>query len=93
MKEFTLLITILFNFPSGEHQEIQIERKQMSEIDCVEEIENNNDISINFLGNTIDLFFECTPTDEEDFYKYEYDYRMDEKTLQDILLKRGGIDI
>ena len=93
MKEFTLLITILFNFPSGEHQEIQIERKQMSEIDCVEEIENNNDISINFLGNTIDLFFECTPTDEEDFYKYEYDYRMDEKTLQDILLKRGGTDI
>ena len=93
MKEFTLLITILFNFPNGERQEIQIERKQMSEIDCVEEIENNNDISINFLGNTIDLFFECTPTDEEDFYKYEYDYRMDEKTLQDILLKRGGIDI
>ena len=93
MKEFTLLITILFNFPNGEHQEIQIERKQMSEVDCVEEIENNNDISINFLGNTIDLFFECTPTIEEDFYKYEYDYRMDEKTLQDILLKRGGTDI
>ena len=65
----------------------------MSEVDCVEEVENNNDISINFLGNTIDLFFECTPTIEEDFYKYEYDYRMDEKTLQDILLKRGGTDI
>ena len=94
MKEFTLLITILFNFPSGEHQEIQIERKQMSEIDCVEEIENNNDISINFLGNTIDLFFECTSTvDDEDIYKYEYDYKIDEKTLQDILLKRGGTDI
>ena len=93
MKEFTLLITILFNFPNGEHQEIQIERKQMSEVDCVEEVENNNDISINFLGNTIDLFFECTPTIEEDFYKYEYDYRMVEKTLQDILLKRGGTDI
>ena len=31
MKEFTLLITILFNFPNGEHQEIQIERKQMSD--------------------------------------------------------------
>ena len=40
MKEFTLLITILFNFPNGEHQEIQIERKQMSEVDCVEEVEN-----------------------------------------------------
>ena len=93
MKEFTLLITILFNFPNGEHQEIQIERKQMSEVDCVEEVENNNDISINFLGNTIDLFFECAPTIEEDFYKYEYDYRMDEKTLQDILLKRDGTDI
>tara|TARA_B100001287_G_scaffold120430_1_gene101469 strand:+ start:28 stop:309 length:282 start_codon:yes stop_codon:yes gene_type:complete len=93
MKEFTLLITVLFNFPNGEHQEIQIEKKQMSEVDCVEEIEKNNDISINFLGNTIDLFFECAPTIEEDFYKYEYDYRMDEKTLQDILLKRGGTDI
>ena len=34
MKEFTLLITILFNFPNGEHQEIQVERKQMSEADC-----------------------------------------------------------
>ena len=93
MKEFTLLITILFNFPNGEHQEVQIERKQMSEVDCVEEIEKNNDISINFLGNTIDLFFGCAPTIEEDFYKYEYDYRMDEKTLQDILLKRDGTDI
>ena len=94
MKEFTLLITILFNFPNGEHREIKVERKQMNEIDCVQEVEKNNDISINFLGNTIDLFFECTSTiDDEDIYKYEYDYRMDEKTLQDILLKRGGTDI
>ena len=61
MKEFTLLITILFNFPNGEHQEIKVERKQMNEIDCVQEVEKNNDISINFLGNTIDLFFECAP--------------------------------
>ena len=61
MKEFTLLITILFNFPNGEHQEIKVERKQMNEIDCVQEVEKNNDISINFLGNTIDLFFECIP--------------------------------
>jgi hypothetical protein len=76
MKEFTLLITILFNFPN-----------------CYTELEKQDDIAINFLGNTIDLFFECTPTIEEDFYKYEYDYRMDEKTLQDILLKRGGTDI
>jgi len=93
MKEFTLLITILFNFPNGEHQEVQIERKQMSEVDCYTELQKQDDIAINFLGNTIDLFFECTSTIEEDFYKYEYDYRMDEKTLQDILLKRGGTDI
>ena len=39
MKEFTLLITILFNFPNGEHQEIKVERKQMNEIDCVQEVE------------------------------------------------------
>ena len=94
MKEFTLLITILFNFPNGEHQEIQIERKQMSEFDCHTELEKQNDITINFLGNTIDLFFECTSTiDDEDIYKHEYDYKIDEKTLQDILLKRGGTDI
>ena len=59
-----------------------------------EDSEKQNDITINFLGNTIDLFFECTYTiDDEDIYKYEYDYKIDEKTLQDILLKRGGTDI
>ena len=87
MKEFTLLITILFNFPNGEHQEIQVERKQMSEVDCHIELEKQDDVSINFFGNTIDLFFECTPS-LEDTYKYEYDYRIDEETLQDILLRR-----
>jgi len=68
MKEFTLLITILFNFPNGEHQEIQVERKQMSEVDCHIELEKQDDVSINFFGNTIDLFFECTPS-LEDTYK------------------------
>jgi|TARA_B100000902_G_scaffold223014_1_gene211859 Mg2+ and Co2+ transporter CorA len=93
MKEFTLLITILFNFPNGEHQEIQVERKQMSEVDCRAELEKQDDVAINLFGNTIDLFFECTPSIEDDTYKYEYDYRMDEKTLQDILIKKGGANI
>ena len=56
----------------------------MSEVDCVEEVENNNDISINFLGNTIDLFFECTPTIEEDFYKYIQDTKN---------IKNNGLDL
>ena len=67
MKEFTLLITILFNFPNGEHQEIQVERKQMSEVDCHIELEKQDDVSINFFGNTIDLFFECTPSLEDTY--------------------------
>jgi hypothetical protein len=66
----------------------------MSEIDCRTELEKQDDVTINFLGNNIDLFFECTSTvDNEDTYKYEYDYRMDEKTLQDILIKKGGANI
>ena len=46
MKEFTLLITILFNFPNGEHQEVQIERKQMSEVDCYTELQKQDDLSL-----------------------------------------------
>ena len=61
MKEFTLLITILFNFPNGEHQEIQIERKLKSEIDCHTELEKQNDISEKFSKSLDNTFLDALP--------------------------------
>ena len=59
MKEFTLLITVLFNFISGEHQEIHLEIQQDSLSDCQSELEEMNEIGISFFGNRVDVMIEC----------------------------------
>ena len=53
MKEFTLLITVLFNFISGEHQEIHLEIQQDSLSDCQSELEEMNEIGISFFGTSL----------------------------------------
>lgn len=93
MKEFILLIQILFSFPNGETQTISIEKGMASEQDCQVEIDKQGDVAINFFGMSIDLFFECVKSDEIlDDDKYNYDYEID-KTLLKHLLKKKGVDI
>lgn len=93
MKEFILLIQILFSFPNGETQTISIEKGMASEQDCQIEIDKQGDVAINFFGMTIDLFFECVKSDEIlEGDKYNYDYEID-KTLLKQLLKKKGVEI
>ena len=47
MKEFILLIQILFSFPNGETQTISIEKGMASEQDCQIEIDKQGDVAIN----------------------------------------------
>ena len=48
MKEFILLIQVLFSFPNGETQSISIEKSMASEQDCQVEIDNQGDKSVFF---------------------------------------------
>ena len=83
MKEFTLLITVLFNFINGEHQEIHLEIQQDSLSDCQSELEEMNEIGISFFGNRVDVMIECVESEFIDEKKYKYDYKFQNKSVKE----------
>lgn len=83
MKEFTLLITVLFNFISGEHQEIHLEIQQDSLSDCQSELEEMNEIGISFFGNRVDVMIECIESEFINKKNYKYDYKFKNESVKE----------